>query len=218
MLPSQYPHACVLAVVTTPSLTATAPMSDMMPALRELTAEGPLIFYGVSRAMRGPPCHFQLKEGAVPSAVYESSSIVLPLMPKLKQELDSHENQGFISKMSKPTLSWSLQKDIAESTYTSSLNHCTIQPTFDYTTPFQAVRTIPTGMKFFTLIDALKSYHQVELNEESSAMTKFFTPFCRYNSYRKFFLILSTKYYNRQFCSGMADINKRSGNIKQIKS
>ncbi|EFX74881.1 hypothetical protein DAPPUDRAFT_251167 [Daphnia pulex] len=172
MLPSQYPHACVLAVVTPPSLTATAPMSDVMPALRELTAECPLIFYGVCRAMRGPPCHFQLKEDAVPSAVYESRSIDLPLMPKLKQELDSLENQGIIS------------KDIDESAYTTSLNHCIIRPTFDYTTPFQAVRTIPTGMTFFTLIDALKSYHKVELNEESSAMTTFSTPFGRYNSYQ----------------------------------
>jgi hypothetical protein len=139
-------------------------------------------------------------------------------MPKLKQELDSLENQGIISKVSKPTLSWSFQKDIAESAYTTSLNHCIIRPTFDYTTPFQAVRTIPTGMTFFTLIDALKSYHQVELNEESSAMTTFSTPFCRYNNYRKFSWILSTKDYNRQFRSGMAEINKRSGNIKQIKS
>lgn len=115
------------------------------------------------------------------------------------------------------TQSWSFQKDIAASAFATSLNHCIIRPTFDYTTP-QAVRTIPTGKKFFTLIDALKSYHQVELNEESSAMTTFSTPFGRYNSYRKFSWILSTKNYNRQFCSGMAEINKRSGNIKQIKS
>ena len=62
----------------------------------------------------------------------------------------------------------------------TSLNHCIIRPTFDSPTPFQAVRTIPTGVKFFTVIDALKGYHQVELDEESSAMTTFSTPFGRY--------------------------------------
>jgi hypothetical protein len=56
------------------------------------------------------------------------------------------------------------------------LNCCIIRPTFDSPTPFQAVWTIPTGMKFFTVIDALKGYHQVELDEESSAMMTFSTP------------------------------------------
>lgn len=32
-------------------------------------------------------------------------------------------------------------------------------------------------MRFFTVVDALKGYHQVLLDDESAAMTKFFTPF-----------------------------------------
>jgi hypothetical protein len=51
-------------------------------------------------------------------------------------------------------------------------------------TPFQAVRTIPPGMKFFTVIDTLKGYHQVELDDESSLMTTISTPFGRYRYLR----------------------------------
>jgi hypothetical protein len=37
-------------------------------------------------------------------------------------------------------------------------------------------------MRFFTVINPLKGYHHVELDEESSAMTTFSTPFCSYIS------------------------------------
>ena len=50
-----------------------------------------------------------------------------------------------------------------------------IRPRFDTATSFQAVWTIPPGMKFFTVIDVLKGYHQVQLDEESLALTTSFT-------------------------------------------
>ncbi|KZS19676.1 Uncharacterized protein APZ42_013836 [Daphnia magna] len=92
MLPAQYPHACILAAVAPLLLAAPAPMSDVMPRLRELMTECPLIFYGVCRPMRGPAYHFQLKEGAVPSVIRGSRPIAVPLMLKVKQELDSLED------------------------------------------------------------------------------------------------------------------------------
>ena len=187
MLPAQYPHSYVLAAVMPPPLPASTPIDDVIPTLRVLMEECLLIFDGVCRPMRGPPCHFQLKEGAVPSAIRGSRPISVPLMPRVKQELDSLEDQGIVSKVPEPTL-WVhpiviVSKDdggIRICGDFTSLNHCIIRPTFDSPTPFQAVRTIPTGVKFFTVIDALKGYHQVELDEESSAMTTFFTPFGRY--------------------------------------
>ena len=39
-------------------------------------------------------------------------------------------------------------------------------------------------MKYFTVIDALKGYHQVKLDEESTALTTFSTPFGRYQYLR----------------------------------
>lgn len=49
-----------------------------------------------------------------------------------------------------------------------NLNHSIIWP------------TIQPGMKFFTVIDALKGYDQVQLAEESAALKTFSTPFGRH--------------------------------------
>jgi hypothetical protein len=48
---------------------------------------------------------------------------------------------------------------------------------FPNKTPFEAVRSIPTGMNYFTMFDGLKGYHMVRLHEESMALTTFSTPF-----------------------------------------
>lgn len=54
---------------------------------------------------------------------------------------------------------------------------CIVRPKFETVIPFQAVCTIPTGMKFFTVIDALKSY-------TAAAVTPFSTPFGHFH-YRR---------------------------------
>jgi hypothetical protein len=56
------------------------------------------------------------------------------------------------------------------------LNKFLIGSKFDIPTPFQSVRSIPKGMKFFTVVDALKGYHQCALDTESMALTTFATP------------------------------------------
>jgi hypothetical protein len=56
------------------------------------------------------------------------------------------------------------------------LNDPIIHPRFKSLTPFQAVRTIPKGMLFFTVIDAL--------DDESSALTTLSTPFGRFQYVR----------------------------------
>jgi hypothetical protein len=109
------------------------------------------------------------------------------LLPKLKTELDSLEEQQIICKVTEPT-AWvhpmviAPKKDggIRVCVDFTPLNAFIIRPTFETATPFQAVRSIPAGMRFFTVIDALKGYHQVPLDDESATMTTFFTPFGRY--------------------------------------
>jgi hypothetical protein len=60
------------------------------------------------------------------------------------------------------------------------LNKSIIPPRFETATPFQAVRTIPPGRHFFPVVDALKGYHKVLLDDELAEMTTFSTPFGRY--------------------------------------
>jgi hypothetical protein len=109
------------------------------------------------------------------------------LLPKLKAELDSLEEQQIICKVTEPT-AWvhpmviAPKKDggIRVCVDFTPLNAFIVRPTFETATPFQAVRSIPAGMRFFTVIDALKGYHQVPLDDESATMTTFSTPFGRY--------------------------------------
>jgi hypothetical protein len=155
--------------------------------LRILTNAFPLIFDGVCGPMAGPACHFELKKDAVPVSFRGSRPVAQPLMPLLKKELDLLEQQDCIRKVSKPT-AWVHPIVIAPKgdggirvcgDFTI-LNKSIIRPRFETATPFQAVRTIPPGMHFFTVVDALKGYHQVLLDDESAEMTTFSTPFGRY--------------------------------------
>ena len=134
--------------------------------------------------MVSPPCHFELKDGATPVAMRGSRPIAVPLMPKLKEELDLLLEQGIIRKVDCPT-PW-VNPIVDEPKPGGGLRVCVdfrslnvhiIRTRFESQTPFQAVRTIPKGTQFFTVIDAFKGYHQVPLDEESAALTTFSTPF-----------------------------------------
>jgi hypothetical protein len=50
--------------------------------------------------------------------------------------------------------------------------------------PWEVVRTIPTGCKHFATFDAFKGYHKVELDLESRKLTMFHTPFGMYRYVR----------------------------------
>lgn len=89
----------------------------------------------------------------------------------------------------------------------TSLNRCIVRPVFESPTPFQAVRTIPPGMKFFTVVDALKGYHQVALDDEYSLMTAISTPFGLYKYLRlPFGVSLASDDYGRRLADVFDDL------------
>ena len=156
MLQPGYPHTCVNP-------------SDLIPAeqrrrdLENLMGEFPDIFDGQCRPMVGSPCRFKLVDGASPVAMRGSRPVSVPLLPQLKTELENLEGAGIIRKVIKPT-AWvhpivvvpKKNGDIRLAIDFRKLNECIIRPNLETATPFQAVRTIPAGMGFFTVIDALK--------------------------------------------------------------
>ena len=107
--------------------------------------------------MTGPVCHFKLKEGATPFALRGSRPVAVPLLPLLRTELDLLEAQDIIRKVVEPT-EWVHQivlvpkKDggIRLCVDFRNPNKSIVRPLFDANTPFQAVRTISHGMKYFT--------------------------------------------------------------------
>jgi hypothetical protein len=93
------------------------------------------------------------------------------------------------------------------------LNECINRPNFETATPFQAVRTIPPGMRFFTVIDALKGYHQVLLDDPSVDLTTFSTPFGRYQYLR---LPFGVTHAGDDYCRRVSEIFDDLRNCRRI--
>ncbi len=74
------------------------------------------------------------------------------------------------------------------------------------TTPAEAVADITqTQAKLFTVLDALKGYHQCPLDEESQNLTTFITPFGRFKYLRAPYGIFSiSEHYNRRMDEALA--------------
>ena len=53
--------------------------------------------------MKTEPVKIHLKDGAVPYAVHTARRVPLPLLPKVKIELQRMEEQGVIEKVTQPT-------------------------------------------------------------------------------------------------------------------
>ena len=82
----------------------------------------------------------------------------------------------------------------------SHLNRFVIRERYQSLTPAQAVADIATSdAKVFTVLDALKGYHQCPLDADSQELTTFITPFGRYKYLRAPYGISSiSEHYNRR--------------------
>ena len=183
MLHDGYPHARVnqLSTMVSPMPTATQKQAD----LESIMADFPKVFDGVCRVMDGPPCHFVLHDDAVPVKLRGSRPISEPLKLPFREELAAQVAQGIIRKVSPDEVTpWihgvivvpKKQGGVRFCPDYRPLNKWLIGAKFDNPTPFQSVRSIPQGMWFFTVVDALKGYHQCALDEKYMALTTFSTP------------------------------------------
>ena len=82
----------------------------------------------------------------------------------------------------------------------SHLNRFVIREQYQSPTPAQAVADIAASeAKVFTILDALKGYHQCPLDKDSQILTTFIIPFGRYKYLRAPYGISSiSKHYNRR--------------------
>ncbi len=183
MLHTKYSHARINNISST---STYQPSEEQKKAdLVTLMAEVPRVFDGVCRVMNGPPCHFFLKEGAVPVKIHGSRPVSEPLLAPFRDELAAQVKQGIIRKVRPEEVTpWihgvvvvpKKQGGIRFCPDYRPLNKFLIGSKFDNPTPFKSVRSIPKGMQFFTVVDALKGYHQCALDTESMALTTFATP------------------------------------------
>ena len=184
-----------------------------------LIAEFPRVFDGVIRTMPGEKYKIELEEEARPFCVRTPRTVPLPLTEKLKDELDLLEQQGIIAKQTKAT-DWCAPIVVAPKKNSDKIRLCV-----DFTklnkfvkrerymsnTPAEAVLNIK-GAQFFSVFDAVKGYHQCELDEESQDLTTFITPHGTYKYLRAPYGIKSiSEHYNRrmdEYLNGVPNLAK----------
>lgn len=134
-------------------------------------------------------CTLHLKENAIP-VVCPPRKVPYGLQDKLKTELDSMEAKGIICKVTEPT-EW-VNSLICVEKPNGKLRVCLDPKALNdnIRRPHYPMRTIDditsklTGAKYFSVLDATKGYWSVKLDEKSSYLTTFNSPFCRYRYLR----------------------------------
>ena len=91
----------------------------------------------------------------------------------------------------------------------SHLNRYVKRELYQSAIPAEAVADISaTKAKFFTILDAMKGYHQCPLDPESQLLTTFITPHGRYKYLRAPYGISSiSEHYNRRMAEALAGLS-----------
>jgi len=137
------------------------------------------------------PGHFRLnlKKDAVP-VVRPCTRIPFGMMPRLKEALTSMQDSTIIASVTEPT-DWVNGLSLAEKKNGEirvcldprPLNKCLLREHFSLPTREELMSRF-AGAKVFSKIDCNSGFWQIQLDEESSYLTTFTTPFGRYRFLR----------------------------------
>ena len=129
-----------------------------------------------------------LKEEISPFALSIPRSVTIPLLPKVKQELERMESHGIISRVEAPTDKCSGMVVVPKADGNvricvdfTKLNENVKRENFSVPDIDQTL-DIFSGAKYFTKLDANSSFWQIPQADESKPLTCFITPFGRYYS------------------------------------
>ena len=146
--------------------------------------EYPELFNGLGR-MTGE-YHMKLKECTTPYAVLAPRRVAVPLLPKVKAELERLENQGVISKVNEPT-EWCApmvvvpkpNADVRICVDLTKLNGSVCRERHILPSVEQILAQL-NGAKIFSKLDANSGFHQIRLDKESTLLTTFITTYDRF--------------------------------------
>jgi hypothetical protein len=149
MLHIKYPHARINHITSRPTFQPSEAQKEA--DLATLMAEVPRVFDGVCRVMAGPPCHFVLKEGAVPVKIRGSRPFGTtpstfsrrtggPTQTRNNPESIAGRSYAWIHKV---VVVPKKQGGIRFYPDYRPINKFLIGSKFDNPTPFQSVRSIP---------------------------------------------------------------------------
>ncbi|XP_012942708.1 uncharacterized protein K02A2.6-like [Aplysia californica] len=154
---------------------------------RDRIGSANLVFgYVGPKPIRCEPVKIILKEDAQPYSVNVARRIPIPLMDEVKAELDRMEAAGVIEKISAPT-DWCAPM-VPVRKRSGSVRICTDLKKLNLSVKRERFM-LPTiddilyklsGSNKFSKLDATSSFWQLALDDDSSKLTTFITPFGRY--------------------------------------
>ena len=181
------------------SLRVAIQVSEILPHKEVVVSKFPHIFKGLG-CMTGA-YHIRLRDDATPYALTVPRRVAIPLMPKVKSELERMEKIGVITRVDTPT-------DWCAGMVVVPKPDGRIRICVDLTKLNESVRRerhmLPSveqtlaqlgGATVFSKLDANSGFWQIELTKESSLLTTFITPFGRYCFNRLPFGITSAPEY-----------------------
>lgn len=140
--------------------------------------------------LRTTPVKIKLKADAVPYAILAARIVSVPLLPKVKAELERMVRCGVIKEITEPT-EWCVQMvpvpqkngQVRICVGLNRLNQAVkcdryILPTLDDILPHMS------GATMFSRLDAESGFWQIPLERESAKLTTFITPFGRFFFHR----------------------------------
>ncbi|XP_048589536.1 uncharacterized protein K02A2.6-like [Nematostella vectensis] len=173
-------------------------------------------------AFKMRPYHITLEEGAEP-VIHPPRSVPVHLRELYKQEIDTMLEAVVIEPVDTPT-DWVNSIVLTETTNDkgeiTKIRVCLdprdlnkwIKREHHYTKTVDEVVTQLSDAEYFTLIDAKKGYWHVPLDNESSYLTTFGTPFGRFKFTRlPFGLVVSQDIFQRQLGSALEGLNGVTG-------
>ena len=144
----------------------------------------PGLFKGIG-TMPGEYC-ISLKDDAIPYSVNVARRVPIPLLPKVKKQLEKMVEDGIIEKVTDPT-DWCAPMvvvpkpsgDVRITTDFTKLNVAVRRPKYELPSVDDTLAKLGKA-KIFTKLDANSGFYQCVLNKNSAHLTTFITPFGRY--------------------------------------
>ena len=170
------------------------------------------------KAMQGPPMHIELEDSAVPCRHLKPRSIPFRWREAVHNQLESMLEKNIIEKVpvGEP-YHWCHpmvivpKEDSSEPRITvdlTGLNKYVRRPAYPTRVPREVVASTPRGMKYFTTMDSRHGYWQVSLDQESSKLTTFMTPWGAYRFKRNVMgLISAGDEHNRRGDDALAGVD-----------
>lgn len=189
-----------------PAIEALGIVSLVEPVLRDDVAKRfPKLFQGLGRLKDNYT--IKLRDDVKPFALTTPRRVALPLLPKVRAELQRMEDLGVISKVEEPT-EWCAGMVVVPKQNghvricvdLTKLNESVCRERHILPSVEQTLAQIG-GAKFFSKLDANSGFWQVELARESALLTTFITPFGRFCFNRLPFGITSApEHFQRRMC------------------